>query len=564
MDSLPTGSTLFKTIRQAARADLEAGNETTRVPLLVIPFDLRSTELTEDALPALATIAELMTEPGLDEATLRIEGHTDAIGSNAANFTVSLTRAIEVRDALATLFAVDPERVQIEGLGEGRLLARLDPTANRQRRVEITLVVESAAFSPPTKRIPPDGLSTMPFDGAAQSAIVALGTPFEGAFGQTVDFWVAAEWDDDAVFVQEPLIYAFVGPNGVRQSVHITEERNALAYYDGDLAAFDYTRIPFDFSDGSLRHVTVGTYDGETVIAVDGRVIGLIPRGVAPVAGDQLIIGGSTEGTTGFAGRIGGLRLWNAILLPDDLRELPAHTGNPGPESVIYDNLLAMMDVDGDRAILREIEPVIPIPDGAWTTFGSDHVEIHNDLEFHDGGAAELYSHHLKDHAERDATENTRTFSTYPLYLLQTDLPAIRTEPHLVGDASAGERFTISQPTGWTIARIEARVAPDGINALRLITTDGDREHTGSWLGEIDSSVDVLQSVTFEADDDILGIEGFARDRIQELSFITVSGVKGPLGLSPEKRPSGARPFRRMVPAGATFRGFESITNPVM
>ena len=563
LDAIPTRAEIFKTARKAARTNLADGVEKTRLPLFKIPFGLRSTELTDEALPGLATIAQVMREPALSEATLRLEGHADAVGSASSNFTVSLNRAIVVRNALSSLFGVDEDRLKIEGFGEGRLLGSEDPESDLQRRVEVTLEFDSAAFAPRPTLSPPAGVGILEFGRDTPPKVMALANPFDSAFGQTVDVWVSAEWDDDAVFEEEPLVYALRGPQGLRQSVHVTAERDGLAYFDGDYGNFEYTRVPFDFSDGKLHHVAVTTYEDETVFVVDGEVAAVVPRGLSPVAAAEVLIGGSDEDGGAFVGRIGGLRIWNSVLLPDDLATLSDNAGDPGPGAIVYDNLVAVMTVEGDEAFAEMLAPVIQIPDGAWTTFGSDHVEIHNELEFHAGSKAELYSGHLLEHARRGAERNTRTFSTYPLFLLQTELPSADGNGRFAGGSSGNEAFDISVPIGWKPVRIEVRTAPDGIDAMRFVAAKNGRETTGPWLGELrEGTVEGVLRFPTGADVEIIGIEGYAGNRIHQLSLITPSGTIGPVGLADKDRPRGSRPFRRFVPTGAAFRGFEALTAP--
>lgn len=72
---------------------------------------------------------------------VRIAGHTDSQGTDAANQVLSQRRAQAVRDRLAS-FGVEPSRIVATGYGEAQPVAPNDNPAGRQqnRRVEITLV----------------------------------------------------------------------------------------------------------------------------------------------------------------------------------------------------------------------------------------------------------------------------------------------------------------------------------------------------------------------------------------------------------------------------------------
>jgi OOP family OmpA-OmpF porin len=72
--------------------------------------------------------------------TLRIEGHTDGLGSDAANFDLSKRRSAAVRDALVGRFALAADRVAAEGEGERASKASNDTAEGRaqNRRVELT------------------------------------------------------------------------------------------------------------------------------------------------------------------------------------------------------------------------------------------------------------------------------------------------------------------------------------------------------------------------------------------------------------------------------------------
>lgn len=71
---------------------------------------------------------------------IRIEGHADATGDEAANQLLSERRAEAVRDYLASL-GVDRSLFRVEGRGATHLRNRQDPSAAENRRVEMARVV---------------------------------------------------------------------------------------------------------------------------------------------------------------------------------------------------------------------------------------------------------------------------------------------------------------------------------------------------------------------------------------------------------------------------------------
>ncbi len=65
-----------------------------------------------------------------------VEGHTDAVGSDAYNLELSRSRARAVRDYLVQRHGIDGARLKTVGYGEARLVEAADPTAAVNRRVQ--------------------------------------------------------------------------------------------------------------------------------------------------------------------------------------------------------------------------------------------------------------------------------------------------------------------------------------------------------------------------------------------------------------------------------------------
>lgn len=74
-------------------------------------------------------------------ASLLIEGHTDANGSDSANLILSQDRADAVKQYLVTNFGSDPEKVSSIGYGEARPVATNETATGRARNRRIDLVI---------------------------------------------------------------------------------------------------------------------------------------------------------------------------------------------------------------------------------------------------------------------------------------------------------------------------------------------------------------------------------------------------------------------------------------
>lgn len=116
-----------------ARQFREAG----RVDLYGLYFDFGSDRLRAESEPVLAQIVALLRE----EPTLRlvVEGHTDAVGSDAANRDLSQRRAQAVVAALVGR-GVAAARLRPEGHGAQRPVADNASDAGRARNRRVTLV----------------------------------------------------------------------------------------------------------------------------------------------------------------------------------------------------------------------------------------------------------------------------------------------------------------------------------------------------------------------------------------------------------------------------------------
>ena len=128
------------------RRDLDA-RETARGVVVNLPdvlFRFDRADLTVEAQETVRAIAEVLTRGGRDRH-VSVEGHTDAVGSEAYNQRLSEERARRVAAALVA-DGIGRDRISSRGFGERRPVApnsrdgRDDPAGRaRNRRVEVVI-----------------------------------------------------------------------------------------------------------------------------------------------------------------------------------------------------------------------------------------------------------------------------------------------------------------------------------------------------------------------------------------------------------------------------------------
>ena len=104
-----------------------------------VTFDFAKYDLKPQFYPALNTIASTLKE--YNQTIVEVSGHTDSIGSDAANQTLSERRANAVSSYLIGQ-GVQRERFEVVGMGERYPIASNDTDSGRalNRRVEIRLL----------------------------------------------------------------------------------------------------------------------------------------------------------------------------------------------------------------------------------------------------------------------------------------------------------------------------------------------------------------------------------------------------------------------------------------
>ena len=101
-----------------------------------VTFDTNSTVVKPGLYNELDRVANVLRR--YPDTLIRVEGHTDSVGSEQYNMDLSFRRANSVRDLLAQR-GVDIRRIETVGFGETKPVATNDTEAGRQlnRRVEI-------------------------------------------------------------------------------------------------------------------------------------------------------------------------------------------------------------------------------------------------------------------------------------------------------------------------------------------------------------------------------------------------------------------------------------------
>jgi outer membrane protein OmpA-like peptidoglycan-associated protein len=101
-------------------------------------FDTNSDRLRPESAPVLGEIARMLAAH--PELRLSIEGHTDDVGSAAANQALSEKRAAAVRRHLVERLGADAARLTSAGFGATRPVAPNGAEADRQRNRRVELV----------------------------------------------------------------------------------------------------------------------------------------------------------------------------------------------------------------------------------------------------------------------------------------------------------------------------------------------------------------------------------------------------------------------------------------
>ena len=110
-----------------------------RIDIDTVNFEFGSWELTPDQIDRLAVIAEGINQAlsANPQETFLIEGHTDAIGADVDNLSLSDRRAESVALALSERFQVPAENLVTQGYGKQYLKIPTEAPERQNRRVTV-------------------------------------------------------------------------------------------------------------------------------------------------------------------------------------------------------------------------------------------------------------------------------------------------------------------------------------------------------------------------------------------------------------------------------------------
>lgn len=120
--------------------DTQGTQQTSAAPQkdMRIQFEFGSARLTDSAKAVLNELGAALQSEQLAAYQFSLVGHTDAVGSEAANLKLSQARAASVKDYLIGQFHIDPVRLDASGVGESDLADPANPNSGLNRRVVIT------------------------------------------------------------------------------------------------------------------------------------------------------------------------------------------------------------------------------------------------------------------------------------------------------------------------------------------------------------------------------------------------------------------------------------------
>jgi OOP family OmpA-OmpF porin len=105
-----------------------------------VEFAFNSAALAPASLATLNEVGQaLMTRP---EASVEIQGHTDAVGTAAYNMQLSQRRADAVRDHLLANSDLSPDHLTSKGYGEADPIASNETDAGRAHNRRVQFVIE--------------------------------------------------------------------------------------------------------------------------------------------------------------------------------------------------------------------------------------------------------------------------------------------------------------------------------------------------------------------------------------------------------------------------------------
>ncbi|MEZ5459967.1 MAG: LamG domain-containing protein [Steroidobacteraceae bacterium] len=198
----------------------------------------------------------------------------------------------------------------------------------------VLVLLLGTALDAPVARAADYTPDVMEFDGSGGMAFATepiLTLPAGG----TLEFWVAADWQDSPGY--DPILFANAGSASVAWQVAISADRQSLLVRSGTQEG----RFAADFRDGRTHHVGIIAFSDETYVLIDGNLAAAVAMTLQEVPTDALWVGAGYGNTRPFTGAIAGLRVWDVALEPEELvayalRDITsADAGHPDIDSLV-------------------------------------------------------------------------------------------------------------------------------------------------------------------------------------------------------------------------------------
>ena len=104
---------------------------------LEVNFEFNSAVLTSDAKIVLDNLGRALNSTSLQNSRMQIQGHTDAVGNDESNMTLSQSRAKSAAQYLVGFHRINPIRLEVVGYGKTRPANPSNPFAAENRRVKV-------------------------------------------------------------------------------------------------------------------------------------------------------------------------------------------------------------------------------------------------------------------------------------------------------------------------------------------------------------------------------------------------------------------------------------------
>jgi outer membrane protein OmpA-like peptidoglycan-associated protein len=137
-------SGIVATVQQVRQAMQDLGATETAIEVRVdlpadVLFDFDKATIRTDAAQALGKLATVIR--GFPSAQVLLEGHTDSVGNDAYNQSLSERRADAVKTWLVGKEALDAGRLRTQGFGESKPVASNDTDQGRQKNRRVVAVI---------------------------------------------------------------------------------------------------------------------------------------------------------------------------------------------------------------------------------------------------------------------------------------------------------------------------------------------------------------------------------------------------------------------------------------